>query len=278
MPNLVETPVRENVRVFTLGGDTIPSSYGANCTAVEGRDATLVIDPLIAPAHARLVAAALRERKAPPVRFVVLTHHHTDHALGSSFFASLGATVFGHERCRDGMKTEHPELIAARRLDPALADLFADAASVAPAVCFSESVTLDLGGVEVRVVHPGHGHTSGDAIVNLPGESVAVCGDLVSNGYHVNFEHASIDGVTRGLERLLALGARTYLPGHGAAGGREIVEAQMRYVTTVREAVRQGRGGGKSSGEILDGIRTVFPGYLLEIVLPDTVRRFSEPE
>jgi len=276
--DLLETRIRENVRVFTLGGEAIATSYGANCTAVEGRDATLVIDPLIAPAHARLVAVALRERKAPPVRFVVLTHHHTDHALGSSFFALPGATVIAHERCRDGMETEHPALIAARRRDPVLADLFADAESVPPAVSFSESVAIELGGLEARVLHPGHGHTAGDAIVHLPRESVVVCGDLVSNGYHVNFEDASIDGFSRGLDRLLALGARTNVPGHGAPGGREIVEAQRRYVGAIGEIVRTALAAGKSPQQIADVIRTTFAGYLLEIVLPDTVRRFSEPE
>ena len=276
MPNLLETRVRENVRVFTLGGDAVASSYGANCTAVEGRDATLLIDPLIAPAHARLVAEALRERRAPPVRFVVLTHHHTDHALGSAYFARAGATVIAHDRCRESMAREHSALIDARRRDPALADLFADAETVAPAVVFSEAVSIDLGGVEVRVFHPGHGHTAGDAIVHLPRESVAVCGDLVSNGYHVNFEDASIGGFSSGLARLRALGARTYVPGHGAAGGAEIVLAQERYVTAVRDAVRNGIAEGKSAEEIASELRALFPGYALEIVLEDTARRFSE--
>jgi len=276
--DLVETPIRENVRVFTLGGGAIATSYGANCTAVEGRDATLVVDPLIAPAHARLVAEALMARKAAPVRFVVLTHHHTDHALGSSFFARRGATVVAHERCRAGMETEHPALIAARRRDPALAGLFADAESLPPAVSFAESVALDLGGVEARVLHPGHGHTAGDAMVHLPRESVLVCGDLVSNGYHVNFEDASVDGFSRGLDRLLALDARTYVPGHGAAGGAEIVEAQKRYVATIGEIVGNGKSAGSREPDIIDSIRRAYPGYALEIVLQDTVRRFSRTE
>jgi cyclase len=275
MNALRETRVRGNVTVFTLGGEDVASSFGANCTAVEGRDATLVVDPLIAPAHARLVEAALASRGAPPVRFVVLTHHHTDHALGSSWFAGRGATVIAHEACPEGMAKEHPGLIAARRRDPALAGLFADAESVPPAVLFSDRVTIDLGGVEVRVIHPGHGHTRGDAIAHLPGESIAVCGDLVSNGYHVNFEDASPEGFPRGLESLLALDAGSYVPGHGAPGGREIVEEQKRYLDRVSACVGGGLASGRGEREIVDELRRNFPGYLLEMVLPETVRRFS---
>ncbi|HEX8043589.1 MBL fold metallo-hydrolase [Candidatus Deferrimicrobium sp.] len=73
---LHETRLRENVWVWTPGGDRIETSYGANCTAVVGRDSALVVDPLIAPSFARLVAGALSEKTSLPVEHVVVTHHH----------------------------------------------------------------------------------------------------------------------------------------------------------------------------------------------------------
>jgi glyoxylase-like metal-dependent hydrolase (beta-lactamase superfamily II) len=93
---LVETRVHEDVLVFTLGGEEIATSYGANCTAVLGRNAVLLVDPFIAPAHARLVEEKIREKTPAPIRHVVLTHHHTDHALGASWFAARGAVVHAH--------------------------------------------------------------------------------------------------------------------------------------------------------------------------------------
>jgi len=275
MSRLVETPVRDNVTVFTLGGEEIASSYGANCTAILGSGATLLVDPLIAPAHARLVEEALAARSAPPVRYVVLTHHHTDHALGSSWFARRGAVVIAHDQCRAGMEQHHAALIAERRRDPALRDLFADAESLPPTVLFSDGVTFDLGGVEARVIHTGHGHTRGDAIVHLAAESLAVCGDLVSNGYHVNLEDASMEGFARGLARLLSLGARTYVPGHGAPGSAKIVETQERYFSLVSSMVAEGSAAQRSEREICEDLRRRFPGLHLELVLPETVRRFS---
>lgn len=79
---LAETTLTPRLAVFTLGGDTALTSYGANCVALAGGTGTLLVDPLIAPPHAAQVAAALDRRGFPAVTHVVVPHHHTDHALG----------------------------------------------------------------------------------------------------------------------------------------------------------------------------------------------------
>ena len=272
---LEEQAVGDRVRVWTLGGDRMTSSYGANCVGIFGDDAVLLVDSLIAPAHARLVESAVREKTSAPVRYVVLTHHHTDHALGSSWFARQGATVIAHEACRRAMAEHHPRLLDERRKDPELAKLFDEAETALPAMTFTGSLTLDLGGVEVRILHPGHGHTTGDAVVFLPGESVAICGDLVSSGYHVNFEEASLAGATAGLEFLASLGASTYVPGHGPLAGKTILEDQKWYHAAIDEAIREGDAAGRDPAETIAILKKLFPGFLLEMVLPDTVERLS---
>ena len=260
---LAETRVREDVLVFTLGGDTIATSYGANCTAVLGRTAVLLVDPFIAPAHARLLEERLGEKTTAPVRHVVLTHHHTDHALGAGWFAARGATVHAHRACRERMAAEHPGLIASRRRQPEIASLFRDAEPHLPASVFDESLTLDLDGRPVRVLHPGHNHTPGDAVVHLPESDIVVCGDLVSSGYHVNYEDADLGNLENGIRFLRSLGARTCVPGHGAAGGPELLESQARYHAAIRKAAAS-----SADAAALDEIRSIFPGYLLEEVVP----------
>jgi len=100
---LKESLLTPRLAVFTLGGDMPLTSYGANCVVFAGSAGTLLVDPLIAPAHARLIAEALSRRRFPPVTHVVVTHHHTDHALGASWFAARGAKVIAHERCAAAM-------------------------------------------------------------------------------------------------------------------------------------------------------------------------------
>lgn len=257
------TAIRENVRVFTLGGESIATSYGANCTAVAGRESVLLVDPLIAPACARRIEAAVASWTPLPIRFVLLTHHHTDHALGAGYFAAKAATVVAHETCRDRMAAEHEGLIEARRRQPHLAGLFADAEAYLPAVVFERAFAFDLGGTQARASHPGPGHTSGDTIVHLGEESVTICGDLVSSGYHVNYEDATVANLEGGLELLRSLGARTYVPGHGSPGSVELLDAQAVYHRTLRALADR-------SGDWIEFsslARGAYPNFLLEEVL-----------
>ncbi|HSB37148.1 MAG TPA: MBL fold metallo-hydrolase [Thermoanaerobaculia bacterium] len=263
-PGLSRAPVAERVEVFTLGGDSILTSFGANALAVYGHGAVLVVDPFVAPDHARLLEAALQERTSDPVRFVILTHHHTDHALGAAYFARKGAVVAAHRRCAERMAAEHPALIAERRARPELAGLFADASSLAPAALFDERLDFDLRGISVRVRHAGHAHTPGDAVL-LIGDDVVVTGDIVSNGYHVNYEDASPEGAATAARALLEGPGRLFVPGHGAPGGREIVERQIAYHVAVRGAARRPNAAAE--------IHRLFPGYLLGTTVEASVAR-----
>ncbi len=250
------------------------TAYGANAVALIGADAVLVVDPLISPALGRRIAEAVRERTAAPVRFVAFTHHHTDHTWGAAAFP--GAAVLAHRACRERMAEEHPALLSSRRADPTLAPLFADASPVLPQVVYDEGLVVHLGGLEVELWHPGWGHTPGDTFLFLPDERVAICGDLVFAGYHVNYEHASLPGLRQGLRALAALDADVFIPGHGAPGGAELLDAQARYHDEVERVVREGVAEGLDDDALVERIAGRFPDHRLRMVLPTTVRRLRE--
>ena len=98
-----------------------------------------------------------------------------------------------------------------------------------------------------------------------------MCGDLVSAGYHVNYEDAALANLEDGLEVLRQLGAQSYVPGHGAAGGAELLDEQLRYHRAVAEAARSGDTA-KGSERLL----SQFRGYLLEEVLAASLTRWRE--
>lgn len=270
---LTETQINDRLYVWTLGGDEISSSYGANCVGIIGNDAVVLVDPLIAPAHAVQVERALREKTPAPVRFVILTHHHTDHALGAAYFAVQGAVLVSHRLCRERMAAEHQGLIEERRANPALRTLFADAASSLPEITFDEGIVLHLDESEIEIWHPAWAHTPGDAFVFLPDMGAAICGDLIFHEYHYNFEDASPEGVRQGLRALRSLDAEVFIPGHGATGGSELLDRQTEYLDRTAEIVAAADAEGTSDEDTAGRIAGAFPDYLLRIVIPHAVQR-----
>ena len=271
-PALRETVLSPRCVAFTLGGDTPLTGWGVNCTAVAGREGTLAVDPFIAPAHARLLEAALAARGFPPVTHTVLTHHHSDHALGAGWFSGRGATCACHRACAEAMAAQHTGLIAARRRDPLLSALFADAEPHQPAILFDQRWSVDLGGVTVEAIHVGPGHTPGDVAVLAPSEGLVASGDLVSAGYHFNYEDAALEGLSAALDRLEALGARHLVPGHGHVGGMELIAAQRRYHDQVGRLVRAAPTGEAARAAVL----RAFPGFRLLDGVASAVQRFRD--
>jgi cyclase len=267
---LRETALSDRLVVLTLGGDRIETGWGVNCTAFASAAGTLVVDPMIAPSHARLVEEALRRRGFPAVRHVVLTHHHTDHAVGAGWFASRGAAVIATATAGLAMAERHPSILAARRRDPGLGPLFADAAPVAPAIGFAGSHVVDLGDALVEAIHLGPGHTPGDAVVLFPSERVVACGDLVFAGTHFNYEEADAAALPRRLEDLAALPASRFVPGHGPVGGPELLEAQARYHAEVARLVRAAPGAEAARA----AVEAAFPDHALRETIPTAVAAF----
>jgi cyclase len=270
---LLETVVNERVVVFSTGGEDLASGWGANAVAILGDGATLVVDPLVAPVYARELKRLLAEHGAGPVRWVVTTHHHTDHSVGASVFAAEGAEVVAHALAAGRMSAEQPAILDGRRSSPALSPLFFDAVPAAPTRLVTAPLEVSVGGLRAVVRPCGPAHTPGDLRVDLPDLGVVVTGDLVFHRYHPNLEHADLDGWKRGLgELLLEPAGTTFVPGHGTPGGREIVEGQLAWFAGAEEEVRRAAAGGLGPERALEGMRERFGGYLLGEVLPTAVR------
>lgn len=281
-PELSETRVHDRISVFTFGGDDLARSFGSNATAIFAESTTAVVDPFGSPTHARVLEETLEARGAGRVRLVLLTHHHTDHALGAGYFASRGAMVVCQRDCGLAMRREHPALVAARRRDPAVASLFADAEAYEPHLLFDskEVQSFAVGDLRTELLHVGPAHTKGDVVVRVPKLGVVVTGDVVSNGYHQNLEDADLRGLVVALDRLLRLRPKTVIPGHGAPGGPEVVEAQVSWLVAARNAARDAAGSGVPRAEAVNAVVSAvvarYPDHLLRAALPVAAARLLD--
>ncbi|SER94696.1 Glyoxylase, beta-lactamase superfamily II [Lentzea xinjiangensis] len=163
---------------------------------ITGSGDSLVVDAGLDPVFARA---------ARPSR-IVLTHNHFDHVLATEAF--LPCEVWAHEDCVvDGRVLDE----RAKYYD----DPF-EGTLVAPTHTFRESVTLDVGGRRVDLHHFGPAHTSHDVVVHVPDAGVVFAGDLVEEGAEPQAGPDATPSNWRAvLDRVLALGPRVVVPGHG---------------------------------------------------------------
>ena len=193
---------------------------------VIGTEQCLVIDTGGDEVHGAEFAAAVRE-VTPLPWVVVITHGHFDHHFGTRAF--LPCSVWAHERCAAAMDGDRPSWAETfqREGKPELARRLREARLVPPNDVLTAEVSLDLGGRTVTLVHPGRGHTDHDVAVHVPDAGVVFTGDLVEEGAEPSIGPDSyVTEWPRALDFLLALGAHTYVPGHGDPVGPGFVRAQ----------------------------------------------------
>lgn len=218
-----------------------------NATIIEGDRDVLVVDSHVTPGGAWALREELKAVTSKPIRYVVNSHHHFDHAHGNQIYGpdvEIIATQFARDQIVSGksvdarpyrsfiggvpntIKQLEERLAAASdpaertRLESQLAiqrNHLAGTQAVTPTpptVTLTHAMTLYRGAREIRLLHLGRGHTGGDTIVYLPKERIIATGDLLVEGTSYLGEGYFEDWVTT-LEALKALDFDTVLPGHG---------------------------------------------------------------
>jgi cyclase len=260
------------------------SGVGGNLLLCSGPDGALLVDAQFAPLAAKIRAAVDSlggGPGAPPLRFIVNTHYHDDHVSGDSALAAGGAAIIAHENVRRRVSVTHFNATFAETTRAMPRQGW-------PVVTFADSVTLDLNGHQLRVIHLPPGHTDGDAYVWVPDADVLHTGDLLFNGTYPVIDVAaggSIGGMIRSADALLAIagpGTRI-VPGHGPLADRTALLRFRDMLVTVRDRVTELVRAGRTLAEIqaakpladLDGVwgrGFMKPESFLGVVYSDLVR------
>jgi glyoxylase-like metal-dependent hydrolase (beta-lactamase superfamily II) len=234
--------------VWFLLGD---SSKGYSNTAViEMQDYLIVVDANY-PARARELIAEVKQLSQKPVRYVFDTHAHGDHTYGNSVWTAAGATTFAYYKILGEMDRYEPgrwQAAKAKRDD--VRELHQDSVQ-RPLKTFRKSrFVLKDATREVDFLYLGWGHTAADGYVWLPKERVLCTGDAAVNGPRNKLWDADLANWPRVLEKAIDLHPLHVLPGHGEAGGIEILEGQRRFLLDLYSAVKEQVDAGKTLAEV----------------------------
>lgn len=241
---------------FNKVKDGLYHAVGTGALAVVGNSSVIVndndvivVDDHVSPAAAWVLLDEIKSLTDKPVRTVINTHFHFDHAHGNQIFGK-NVDIIGHEFTRDMLLKGNPlqmplyknyvealprqiddlrkraaaEGDAARKanLQMQLAATENNRVSQAelrptpPNVTLRTQMTLYRGDREIQIRFLGRAHTAGDVVVYLPKEKAVITGDFLTSALS-NMSDAFVNEWPATLDELKKLDFDTVLPGHGDA-------------------------------------------------------------
>jgi glyoxylase-like metal-dependent hydrolase (beta-lactamase superfamily II) len=218
---------------------------GGNVLVLHGRDGKILVDGFVRPAWPKLTAA-LGAISASPIKSLIDTHWHFDHADNNGNARAAGAGVIAHENTRKRL-TERHELLG-MQFEPA-------PPTELPTQVFASGLTLNANGEQVDLRHVPPAHTDTDVFVFFPKADVLHMGDVFFNGMYPFIDASTggtIDGMVDAVDVALkrVAGTTRIVPGHGPIGRRGSLEAYRHMLATVRDRVRTAKRAGKSLAEV----------------------------
>jgi glyoxylase-like metal-dependent hydrolase (beta-lactamase superfamily II) len=239
----------------------------------------ILCDP-ISTDFARWLRDELARRFDAPVRYVLYSHHHWDHASGGAVFAD-SAEIVGHQAMPAKLElpapgTPFPAWAARADVDgdgriergettyPVLAnyvelhDVDGDGALSgaevvrgpmndvrAPQRLFADRTTITLGGKSVEMIHVGPTHAEDMTVLRFPAEDAVLLVDFF-DVMRLAIPGEDLEQLDAALAKVDELDFSMVVGGHGSVGDKSDVIALRRYLGELRTAVADGIAKGQT--------------------------------
>lgn len=207
-----------------------------NSGIVVGPDWSVLIDTLAYPEETRELRDFIEGDLGSRVRYIINTHYHADHTLGSWFFPE--AIVIAHEACRDLLDTRGRQALRqAQRENPDLREIQIVLPDI---VVRDESLSLRVGRKTLELL-PLPGHSPDGLGVLIVEDRVLFSGDVMMPMPYV------IDGdiatMAETLRRIPRLKLENLVQGHGEVILRgeisEAVRSNAAYLAALDRYVKR---------------------------------------
>jgi glyoxylase-like metal-dependent hydrolase (beta-lactamase superfamily II) len=194
-----------------------------------------VIDTLALPDETQSIREFIEHELNVPVRYVINTHYHADHAWGNCFFP--GATVIAHDLCRELLEERGtPSLEAAKRQNPSLRPV----RIVTPHMTFVDGdLTLRVGKKNL-ILSPSFGHSHDGISVLVEEDRILFAGDSFMPVPHV--VDGDVDDNIASIKHIAKMGLENIVQGHGDIILRGEIDAAVKenvnYLTAIKKSVK----------------------------------------
>jgi len=248
---------------------------GGNIAVLPGPDGKVLIDGGISVSRPRL-AKALDELGSEPIRHLVNTHWHFDHADGNAWLHSAGAKIIAHENTRK-------HLSSIQRVEDWDYNFLPSPEGAIPVDVFARDHHFKLNSQSITLQYYGPAHTDGDISAHFAEANVFHAGDTFWNGIYPFIDHStggSIGGTIAACDATLAAtnDDTIIIPGHGKPVSNKAELKEFRdMLAAIRDNVAKLKKDGKTRDEAVAAKPTaafdakwgqfvIDPGFFTRIV------------
>ncbi len=234
------TKIADNVYSYADVKNPAPAnSFAANAGIIIGSDGILVVDTLISAKEAQRFMADIGKVSPKPVKYVVDTHYHLDHAFGNGEFAKAGAIIISHAADRKNLEEKGETTLKSIKEFGLTEEDMRGTGIALPALTFSDRMTVYLGNEKVELIYIAPSHTKGSVLVYLPERKILFTGDILFTDFHPYLGEGDLEGWIRNLDYILSLDVKTIIPGHGPLSGKKDVEQMKEYLVAFDKKARE---------------------------------------
>lgn len=165
------------------------------------------------------------------------THSDGDHVWGNQLL--VGARIVSTAKARELMTLDTPkDLRRLKLLGKALRPLgrefapfdWGDVELTLPSETFEGVLSVEVGERRVELIEVGPAHTAGDAVAWVPDVSVCFAADVLFIGCTPITWAGPLAAWLAAIDRISALGATTFVPGHGPVCDQVAVDLLRQYL------------------------------------------------
>jgi cyclase len=209
-------------------------AYGGNIAVYLTDEGVVLVDSKNERTHDDVVAK-VRSLTDKPIRYVLLTHNHADHAAGAAKFQALGAAIIISAADRENIaRTPNAPWV--------------------PQFGYIGQAQVTMGGKEARL-YEFRGHTRGDTVVDFPGARVIAMGDLLTTTEEIPLIVNYPDGGSwmdwrKSVDEILKFDFDVAIPGHGPMVTKQQVVSIRNRMSAIMDRVRAMNRERKTQQEI----------------------------
>ena len=229
-----------NISEIRDGIYRVGSSDAGNVTVFTSDSGVLAVDSKFERQYDAYIEM-IRGVTDQPVKYLINTHMHPDHAGGNARFEADNAVIVGQENMRKRLADAQPNGL--------------------PIFTFDDHMRMYFAGKTFDLYWFGRGHTDGDLVIHIPEERIVMTGDLFAgNGVRVidPAGGGSLHDLPGTLAKILELDFDTVIPGHMPVTNRAELEAFYEQSVRVNEFVSELVQAGRAPQEIQQALTAEF--------------------